>query len=63
MLTREENGISEMELATDETSQQFTFSLQTGSDNGCSNTDLASNGEMSTAEVLESDSKILHTLA
>jgi len=62
MLTCEENGICEMELPTDETSQQFTFNLQTGSDNGCSNTELASNGEMSIAEVLDSDSKILHTL-
>jgi hypothetical protein len=33
MLTRDENEISEMELASDETSQQFTFNLQTGSVN------------------------------
>jgi hypothetical protein len=61
MLTCKENRISEMELATDKTSQQFTFNLQTGSDNGCSNTKLASSGEMSTAKVLDSDRKILHT--
>ena len=39
-----------MELATDETSHQFTFNLQTGSDNGCSNTESASDAEMSVAE-------------
>lgn len=39
-----------MELATDEMSQQFTFNLQTGSDKGCSNSESASNGEMSVAE-------------
>jgi hypothetical protein len=50
MLICEENRISEMELATDEMSQQFTFNLQTGSDNGISNTESVSDGEMSVAE-------------
>jgi hypothetical protein len=50
MLTREENRVSEMELATDEMSQQFIFNLQTGSDNGCSNTESASDGETNVAE-------------
>lgn len=39
-----------MELATDEMSQQFTFNLQTGSDNGCSNTESTSDGETNVAE-------------
>jgi hypothetical protein len=62
MLTREENRISDMALATAKLPQQFTINLQTGSDNSYSNTKSASDREMSVADILDSDSKILHTI-